>query len=195
MFLCLKYTEFSGWISENVSVLTVWVCLRGDFELEYSAQSFQIWGLRVPKEISGSQNVEVTGDGEAFVISLIFVRFQVLTAASLDDAPYILVEIDRRLRGANCLRHNMIAVILEAASAFETSVSCYQTTRRNSPGDSHLCYFSVLQKYYCSNRCMCFNNLRSCRTSRSYAECCPCLASFHGRDVGIIETYAYWNSR
>jgi hypothetical protein len=32
----------------------------------------------------------------------------------------------------------MIALMMEAASTAETSVSFYQTTRRNNPEDSHL---------------------------------------------------------
>jgi hypothetical protein len=45
-----------------------------------------------------------------------------------DVAPYSLVEIDR------CL----IALMMEAVSTSKTSVSLYQTTRRNIPEDSHL---------------------------------------------------------
>jgi hypothetical protein len=33
---------------------------------------------------------------------------------------------------------NIIALMMEAASTPETSVSFYQTTRRNNPEDSHL---------------------------------------------------------
>jgi hypothetical protein len=32
----------------------------------------------------------------------------------------------------------VIALMMEAASTFETSVNFYQTTRRNNPEDSHL---------------------------------------------------------
>jgi hypothetical protein len=48
--------------------------------------------------------------------------------------PCSLVYIDRRFRGAYCL----VALMMEAVNTSETSVSIYQTTRRNIPEDSHL---------------------------------------------------------
>jgi hypothetical protein len=36
------------------------------------------------------------------------------------------------------MNNRIIALIMEAASTSETSINYYQTTRRNSPGDSHL---------------------------------------------------------
>jgi hypothetical protein len=36
------------------------------------------------------------------------------------------------------LAASIIALMMEAASTFETSVNFYQTTRRNNPEDSHL---------------------------------------------------------
>jgi hypothetical protein len=42
--------------------------------------------------------------------------------------PFSLVEVYRRF----------VAMMMEAVSTSETSVNCYQTTRRNIPEDSHL---------------------------------------------------------
>jgi hypothetical protein len=59
----------------------------------------------------------------------------------LDVAPCNLVETDRsieRFRGAYCLHHQVIALMMEAVSTSEMSVSFYQTTRRNIPADSRL---------------------------------------------------------
>jgi hypothetical protein len=72
--------------------------------------------------------------------------FEVLTAASMRMAvfwvvaPYSLVEVYRRFRGACCLHHNgdEAALMMEAASTSETLVNFCQTTRRNNPEDSHL---------------------------------------------------------
>jgi hypothetical protein len=72
-----------------------------------------------------------------------FVRFQVFTAARIKMAifwvvaPYILVEVYQRFRGACCLHHQG-ALMTVAASTSETSVNVYQTTRCNNPEDSHL---------------------------------------------------------
>jgi hypothetical protein len=51
-----------------------------------------------------------------------------------DVAPCNVVQIDRRFRDAYCL---LIALMMEAVSTSETSVSFYQTTP--IPEDSHLC--------------------------------------------------------
>jgi hypothetical protein len=50
-----------------------------------------------------------------------------------NGAPYSLVEIDRRFRGAYCG-----VLMMEAAQTSETSVIIYQTTRHRIPEDSHL---------------------------------------------------------
>jgi hypothetical protein len=42
------------------------------------------------------------------------------------------------LLGCSVARVLLIALMMEAASASETSVNFYQTTRRNNPGESHL---------------------------------------------------------
>jgi hypothetical protein len=62
-----------------------------------------------------------------------------------DVAPCSVVEIDRRFRDAYCLYHHrhvdpstIKAMMMEAESTSETSVSFYQTTRLNIPEDSHL---------------------------------------------------------
>jgi hypothetical protein len=47
-----------------------------------------------------------------------------------------LVEVDRRFRGAHCLR--AIALIMEIVHISETSVYLYETTRRNIPEGCHL---------------------------------------------------------
>jgi hypothetical protein len=48
-------------------------------------------------------------------------------------APFSLVEVYRRFRGACCLP---IALMIEAASTFETSVNFYQTTWRYNSEDT-----------------------------------------------------------
>jgi hypothetical protein len=54
-------------------------------------------------------------------------------------APCRLVDIYRRFEGAYCLHHQgMIALMIQATSTSETSVSFYQTTLRNNPEDIHL---------------------------------------------------------
>jgi hypothetical protein len=61
-------------------------------------------------------------------------------------APCSLVEVYRHFRGACCLHHQGddrpddggIALIIETARTSETSVSFYQTSRRNNLEDSHL---------------------------------------------------------
>jgi hypothetical protein len=64
-----------------------------------------------------------------------FVRFQVLTAASMKMtvfwvvSPCILVEVYQRFRGACCLHYQgirAIALMMEAARTSETSVNFYQ---------------------------------------------------------------------
>jgi len=72
-----------------------------------------------------------------------YVRFQVLTAASMkfrvfwDVAPCSHVEVDRRFRGAYCLHHQG-ALMMEAVRTSETSVNFNLTTRRYIPEDSKL---------------------------------------------------------
>jgi hypothetical protein len=66
------------------------------------------------------------------------VRFLALTAASMkmkafrDIAPCSHVEVDRRFRGAYSL-HHQFALMMETVGISETSVSFYETTRRNIP--------------------------------------------------------------
>jgi hypothetical protein len=56
-----------------------------------------------------------------------------------DVAPCSLVEVYRRFRDACCLHYQSeIALMMEAASTFETSVNFYQKTRRNILEDGHL---------------------------------------------------------
>jgi hypothetical protein len=59
------------------------------------------------------------------------------------DAPYGLVEINWRCRGAYCLHDQGD----EFSSPSETSVSFYQTTRRYVPEDSHL-HLGCTQVFY-----------------------------------------------
>jgi hypothetical protein len=49
-------------------------------------------------------------------------------------APWSLIEVYGRFRGAFCL----IRAVMEGVRACETSVNSYQSTRRNNPEDSHL---------------------------------------------------------
>jgi hypothetical protein len=50
-----------------------------------------------------------------------------------------MAEEYRRFRGTYCLLIGLlIALIMEAASTFETSTNFYQTACRNIPEDSHL---------------------------------------------------------
>jgi hypothetical protein len=51
-----------------------------------------------------------------------------------DDAPRSLVDIDRRFRGAV----KLIALMMEAAKSYETSLDIHQTTRCNIPEGSHI---------------------------------------------------------
>jgi hypothetical protein len=59
------------------------------------------------------------------LIATLFLKMTVVW----DVAPYILEDIGRRFRGAYCLHHQ---------GTSETSVSIYETTRRNIPEDSDL---------------------------------------------------------
>jgi hypothetical protein len=74
-----------------------------------------------------------------------FVRFQVLTAASMkvtvfwDVTPCSLVEVYRRFRGACCLHHQ--------GGCPEASVNFYQTIWRNTLEGSHLHGMFVLMSY------------------------------------------------
>jgi hypothetical protein len=52
-------------------------------------------------------------------------------------APYSLVEVYQRFKVTFCLHHQG-ALTVEAASASETLVNFYQTTRRYNPDDRHL---------------------------------------------------------
>jgi hypothetical protein len=77
-------------------------------------------------------------------------RYQVLTATSMKMAVFwdvslcSLVYIDRRFRGAYC---HIVALMMEAVSSSETSVSMYQT-RRNIPEDNRLqTHFSFKNLY------------------------------------------------
>jgi hypothetical protein len=58
-------------------------------------------------------------------------------AVCWDVAPCILPETDERFKGAYYLHHQG-DLMTEAVSISETSVSFYETTRRNIPADSHL---------------------------------------------------------
>jgi hypothetical protein len=77
------------------------------------------------------------------------VRFQVLTVASMmvtvfwDIAAFSLVEIDWHFRGAYCLCHQGIALMIEAVSISEMSVSFNHTACCNIPVDSHLHVFKI----------------------------------------------------
>jgi hypothetical protein len=73
--------------------------------------------------------------------SICLVRFQVLTATSMnmaafwDVAPRILVDIN-----------GFITIVTEAVSSSETSVNIYQTTLCNTPDTSHLELFVSYHK-------------------------------------------------
>jgi hypothetical protein len=57
-------------------------------------------------------------------------------------APCRLVEVYQRFRGTCCLHHRgddlLIALLMEAATASETLVNFYQSTRRYNTSASHL---------------------------------------------------------
>jgi hypothetical protein len=53
------------------------------------------------------------------------------------SAPCSLVEVYRRFRGASCL-HQLIVLMMEAASTSETLINFCQTARCYNPEDSHL---------------------------------------------------------
>jgi hypothetical protein len=86
------------------------------------------------------------------------VRFQVLTAASVKMAVFSVVApcspvvVYRRFRGACC---RAIALMMKAASTFETSVNFCQTTQRNNPEYSHL---QVSRSPVPSNPATCIKN-------------------------------------
>jgi hypothetical protein len=57
--------------------------------------------------------------------------------------PYSLIEIYRRFKGACCLHHQslilmIIALMMETSGTSEMALNFYQTTRRSIPEDSHL---------------------------------------------------------
>jgi hypothetical protein len=52
--------------------------------------------------------------------------------------PYSLVETDQCFRGAYCLHHQVDALMMEALSTSEMSVSFCHTTWHNIPEDSQL---------------------------------------------------------
>jgi hypothetical protein len=64
-------------------------------------------------------------------------------------APYSLLDVYRRFRGACCLHHqsdvSIIALTMNAASTSEMSVNFYQTTGRNNPEDSLLNFIDSSQ--------------------------------------------------
>jgi hypothetical protein len=82
----------------------------------------------------------------------ILVRFQVLTAASMrmtvfwDVAQGSLIDVLEVL--AASISASIIALMMMAASTFETSVNFYQTTQRNIPEDSHPQRISDLSRYF-----------------------------------------------
>jgi hypothetical protein len=73
-------------------------------------------------------------------IRIIMNNFLSMHVVFWDAAPCSLVDTYRRLRGAYCLLlpERWVALMMDTVSAFETSVSIYQTTRRSIPEDSHL---------------------------------------------------------
>jgi hypothetical protein len=85
------------------------------------------------------------------VTNIFSVRFQVLTAASMqfrdfcDVLPCSQIDVDRRFRGAWCLHHqdDEGALMMKEARTSETSVEIYLTTRQYIPDDSELQTFSV----------------------------------------------------
>jgi hypothetical protein len=53
-----------------------------------------------------------------------------------DVAPCSQVDVDRRFRGAYCLHHQGVALIMEAVCTSETSININLTTRHYIPEDS-----------------------------------------------------------
>jgi hypothetical protein len=58
---------------------------------------------------------------------------QMKMAAFCVVAPCSLVEVYRRFRGTCCLHHQVIALMMEAASTSEMSVNFYRTAQRYNP--------------------------------------------------------------
>jgi hypothetical protein len=63
--------------------------------------------------------------------------FDTKMAVFRDVAPYSLVKVYRRFRGAYYLHQELIALMMEAVSTCETEVN-YQNTQRKIPEGSHL---------------------------------------------------------
>jgi hypothetical protein len=55
-----------------------------------------------------------------------------------DIAPFSFVEVYIRFRGAYCLHHQLIVLMMDAVNTSETSVDFYETTRHNIPEGYHL---------------------------------------------------------
>jgi hypothetical protein len=84
-------------------------------------------------------------------------------------APYSLVQVYRRFRGACCLYHG--ALVMKATSTSETSVNFYQTIWRYRPEDNHLlsdlyriCSVCLHLEFLCLSKVFCF--LHICKMSR-----------------------------
>jgi hypothetical protein len=60
-----------------------------------------------------------------------------------------LKEVYWHFRGACCLHHHIIALMMDAASTSETLLNFHQATWRNNPEDSHLqiCYHENLKSH------------------------------------------------
>jgi hypothetical protein len=67
---------------------------------------------------------------------ILYNRYKIKMTVFRNIAPCSLVDIDQCFRGAYCL---IIALIMEAVSCFDMSVSFYQITQHNILEDSHLC--------------------------------------------------------
>jgi hypothetical protein len=75
---------------------------------------------------------------------MFFIGFEVLTVVSMKMAvfwvvaAYTLVVVLRSYRGACCLHHHAVTLMVKAANTSEMSVNFYQTIWRYNPEHSHL---------------------------------------------------------
>jgi hypothetical protein len=112
--------------------LPVWFCWGGELLVHVEGMKRRKRPEPPPKRRIGLFFYTMSNDVQIF---------RVITPASMKMAVFWnvvlcnVVEVYRCFRGACCL---LIALMMEAANTSETSVSFYQTARRNIPEGCHL---------------------------------------------------------
>jgi hypothetical protein len=97
-------------------------------DIQFLTNSFNACSLYSNKVLSSQQLYFGTSHPLRRVVKKVAVFWVV--------APCGLVEVYRRFRGRCCLL--LVSLIMESAKTTETFMNLHQTTRRNSPTDSHL---------------------------------------------------------